>query len=187
MNPEDTPPATSDTAQPQTVWPFLLLNFCGILFLPFVCAGVALSMYLLPTWTIPIVIVGPLYGLLVGLSQKRMLPSHAHQTWLLGNALAGFIAFLIVPLNISPPDLGTVLVQYLPIHYSSDWVGWWVLAGIACGTPPGALMGLAQWAMLRGQIPHASRWLLTALLGWSCFFALVYWTGWGLPPLPAGD
>lgn len=168
MTPWDAPLPRSAYWQHITVWPFLLLNFFGVLALPLVYV----------TWQLPVLILGLLYGLLVGFFQRSLLPTPDHKAWLLGNALAGGLCLCIFITWPPPRGVQMRLAPYVPITYEIAWQGWGALVGFTQGALSSALLGLVQWAMLRRYIPYASRWLLTTMGGWGSLFAVIFWYFW---------
>jgi len=107
--------------------------------------------------------------------------------WVLANAM-GWAASTVVGQDMAGAVLGPVagVVQWLVLRRQIRKGGWWVLAsvigwpvallavGFALQDPPGwilfavvgAVIGVAQWLVLRRQVQRAGWWVLASTMGW---------------------
>jgi len=95
----------------------------------------------------------PLYGVATGFLQYLVLREKMAKTgwWILTAASGWFLAWLAFVICYSP----LAAVEMFPS------VGYSLIAGAALG----ALMGIAQWQILRTQVPHAGWWIPINILG----------------------
>jgi hypothetical protein len=89
----------------------------------------------------------PLYGVATGYLQYLVLREKLAKTgwWILTSASVWFLAWLGFVIGYSP----LAAVEMFPS------VGYTLIAGAILG----ALMGIAQWQILRTQVPHAGWWI----------------------------
>jgi hypothetical protein len=101
------------------------------------------------------VLVPLLVGLLVGFAQWLVLRRYMtrSQDWILAGGAGWVIGYA----------LGLIIVQALSGSPVGSWVGYLLF---------GALIGLAQWPVLRYEIPKASLWVLASVVGWTAGFAI---------------
>jgi len=97
----------------------------------------------------------PLYGVILGIIQYLLLSLKLPRMgwWVLTTTLGWSLAFLDIGLRYNP--LGTINVP------NSIWYS--MLAGIILGI----IIGVAQWLILRANVPKAIWWIPTNMLGFA--------------------
>ena len=136
-------------------------------------SGVALPLWL--QWIVATMVAGMLTrathprtliltGLFFGLGQSIVLYSVlrsrvplAHTLWLPATAISGLVGYLLIA-SLGVRFLGPLLIAYtVPYHnFASHLIFLTILWTV---------IGLGQWPLLRGVLPHAGRWILVSAGG----------------------
>ena len=102
-------------------------------------------------WAVGVVVGGDLFGAVVGAAQWLVLRRQGARTgwWVLASAVGWFVAMRV----------GGFLDEVL------DWTLWYV-----SGVVGGAVVGAAQWLVLRQRVARAGWWVLPTVAGWVMFW-----------------
>ncbi len=127
---------------------------------------------------------GSVEGGVLGLAQwlvlRRELPAMPARAWIAATAAAAIVAWAI----------GTAIVVAVVPALRGDGAGqsaadpgaaFQIAAGAGLGLALGAMMGAAQWLVLRQHVMRAGWWVLASALGWAVGMAIAFLGGGALP------
>jgi hypothetical protein len=107
-------------------------------------------------------------GSVVGFAQwlvlRHPLPELTRRTWIAATALGSLIAWVI------GMTLGTLGGDLLDTSDGANAL----LFGALLGPLVGALLGVAQWWVLRGFVAHAGWWVLANAVAWTAGMAVIF-------------
>ncbi|MGI8912779.1 MAG: hypothetical protein ACR2JY_03130 [Chloroflexota bacterium] len=107
-----------------------------------------------------LIIGGVLAGATVGAAQWLVIRRYlqASREWVVATTAGWCVGALLAEALLFPIVAG---------HVQIGWPGDTVLRGGEFGLVVGAVMGIAQWRVLRREVAHAGWWILASALGWS--------------------
>lgn len=124
---------------------------------------------------------GSIVGSLQWLVLRRPIPPIHWREWAIATAVGAGIAWAL-------GMLPSVLMSFVPAQSSANSSQVFNVTGpttyllaIAMGIALGAILGTAQWAVLRRYVPSAGWWILANAIAWAVGMALVF-AGMGFIP-----
>lgn len=124
-------------------------------------------------------VIGAYEGALVGTAQwlalRRALPGVEATSWIGATVVGAVVAWMLGRLPGALADWRAGEVAMEPLSPAVT-----LLLSLAAGAALGAILGIAQWLVLRRHVQHAGTWILANAVAWMCAMPLIFFAA-GLP------
>ncbi|HYK04108.1 MAG TPA: hypothetical protein VE974_20310 [Thermoanaerobaculia bacterium] len=119
--------------------------------------------------------IGAYEGAIVGAAQwlvlRRLLPSLRAKEWVWATMAGAVVAWMLGRIPSALADWESVSGGVGQPAPSLTTV---VLLSAAAGAALGAILGVAQWIVLRRHVPHAGAWIAANVLAWATGMPLIF-------------